>query len=774
MAEGAEAPAAQPLHRQLGMTDEELAAVVDELGREPTHLELAMYSVMWSEHCSYKSSRAYLSRFPTEAPWVLVGPGEGAGVVDIGDGIAVAVRIESHNHPSAVEPYEGAATGVGGIIRDIFSMGARPIALMDPLRFGSLDDARTRYLFEGVVSGISGYGNSVGVPTVGGEAVFDDTYRDNPLVNVLCLGILPKERLVLAKAEGTDNLAVLLGSSTGRDGIGGASVLASAGVEEGSEAKRPSVQVGDPYEEKRLIEACLELLDAGLAIGVQDLGAAGISCAASETAAKIGAGMDVDLARMPKREPGMNGVEVMTSESQERMLAIVTPANLQAVLDLCRRWEIRAAVIGRVTDTARFRVYDGLFDAIGVPGENPPVPRGDDAPVVSSDAPLVADVPVESLGDGPVYDRPRTPPADRAAVHADDPAPVLAQRFPDGTDLGDELLALLANPTIADKSWVYRQYDHQLFLNTVVKPGGDASVLRLKGTSRGLALTTDGKARFCSLDPYTGARLTVLEAARNLACVGAVPKALVNCLNFGNPEHPEVMWQFAEVVDGMSDACRALGIPVVGGNVSFYNESRGRDIDPTPVIGVVGLVGELTSVPPKAEMHDGDALVLLGHTESELGGSEWAGMHDLRGGTPPAADVDAAAAVHDFVRDLVVARAVRGVHDASDGGLAVALAEMAIAGGSGFRVELRSALVPALAWFSESASRVVVAVDPATAGDPVGRARPAAPPPPPPQAARLGGAPPLRQPPRPAPRDRRRRPPRGRRRLLGRPRPGRR
>jgi phosphoribosylformylglycinamidine synthase len=715
--------ATEALHRQLGLTDDELAAIVALLGREPSELELAMYAVMWSEHCSYKSSKRHLGRFPTEAPWVLVGPGEGAGVIDVGDGLAVAIRIESHNHPSAVEPYQGAATGVGGIIRDVFSMGARPIALMDPLRFGPLDDARTRYLVEGVVAGISGYGNAVGVPTIGGEVVFDDCYRENPLVNVLCLGVLPVERLVLAKAEGVGNVAVLLGSATGRDGIGGASVLASAGFGEGDDAKRPSVQVGDPYEEKRLIEACLELLDAGLAVGVQDLGAAGISCAASETAAKTGAGMDVDLARMPKREPGMNGVEVMTSESQERMLAIVTPENLDAVLELCRRWEIRASVIGRVTDTARFRVYDGLFDAVGVPGENPPVPRGDDPPTVSSDAPLVADVPVESLGDGPVYDRPRTPPADLAALHADDPAPTLAERFPDGTDLSDELLALLAAPTIADKSWVYRQYDHQLFLNTVVKPGGDAAVLRLKGTSRALALTTDGKARFCALDPHAGARLVVVEAVRNLACVGAVPKALVNCLNFGNPEHPEVMWQFSEVVDGMADACRALGLPVVGGNVSFYNESRGRDIDPTPVVGVVGLIDALTTVPPGPELHDGDAIVLLGHTEPELGGSEWATAHGLRGGRPPDADLGVAAALHDFVREVVVSGDVRGVHDASDGGLAVALAEMAVAGGCGFDVTLATELVPALAWFSESTSRVVLAVDPATADAVVERAR---------------------------------------------------
>ena len=440
----------RPLHQQLGMTDDELAAVVAELGREPTDLELAMYAVMWSEHCSYKSSRAHLSRFPTEAPWVLVGPGEGAGVVDIGDGIAVAVRIESHNHPSAVEPYEGAATGVGGIIRDIFSMGARPIALMDPLRFGSLDDARTRYLFEGVVSGISGYGNSVGVPTVGGEAVFDDTYRDNPLVNVLCLGILPTERLVLARAEGPGNLAVLLGSSTGRDGIGGASVLASAGFEEGGAVKRPSVQVGDPFEEKRLIEACLELLDRGLAVGVQDLGAAGLSCAASETAAKGGVGMDVDLARVSKREPGMNAVEVMTSESQERMLAIVEPGHLDEVLDLARKWEIRAMVVGRVTDSDRFRVFDGLFDALGVPGENAAPPIGDHAAEVSSDREPVADVPVGSLGDGPLYHRPSQRPAAQDALAADDPAPALRAKFPAGSNLSGELLALLATPPIAD------------------------------------------------------------------------------------------------------------------------------------------------------------------------------------------------------------------------------------------------------------------------------------------------------------------------------------
>ncbi len=709
----------EPRHRQLGMTDDELAAVIDELGREPSDLELAMYSVMWSEHCSYKSSRPYLSRFPTSAPWVLVGPGEGAGVVDIGDGIAIAIRIESHNHPSAVEPYQGAATGVGGIIRDIFSMGARPIALMDPLRFGSLTDARTRYLFEGVVSGISGYGNAVGVPTIGGEVVFDDCYRGNPLVNVLCLGVLPHDRLVLARADGPGNLAVLLGSSTGRDGIGGASVLASAGFEAGSEQKRPSVQVGDPFEEKRLIEACLELLERKLAVGVQDLGAAGLSCAASETAAKAGMGMDLDAARVARREPGMSTVELLISESQERMLAIVEPENLDAVLELAQRWEVRSEVVGRVTDTGRFRVFDGVFDAWGVPGEAPKPPPGEAPTTVSSDRLPEADVPAGSLGDGPVYHRPRTVPAGLDARQADDPAPLLRERFGAGTDISAELLALLATPTIAEKRWVWSQYDHQLFLNTVVAPGADAAVLRVKGTTKALALSTDGKARFCRLDPRTGGRLVVIEAARNVACAGASPLALVNCLNFGNPEHPEVMWAFAEVVEGISEACEAFGLPVVGGNVSFYNESQGADIDPTPVVAVLGLIDQLRTRPPTPRFDAGDRIVVVGVTDAELGGSEWAAvLHDLQHGRPPRADLDAARAVHELVVDLVASGRLGGVHDCADGGLAVALAEMAFGSDIGFTVDLERApiagapLTPAEACFSESTSRVVLAVTP--------------------------------------------------------------
>ncbi|HKF91953.1 MAG TPA: AIR synthase-related protein, partial [Acidimicrobiia bacterium] len=490
-------------------------------------------------------------------------------------------------------------------------------------------------------------------------------------------------------------LAVLLGSSTGRDGIGGASVLASAGFEEGADEKRPSVQVGDPLEEKKLIEACLALLDAGLAVGVQDLGAAGLSCAASETAAKAGAGMDVDVARVPRREPGMSAVEVMTSESQERMLVIVQPDDLAEVLGLCGRWEIDASVVGRVTDSRRFRVFDGVFDASG---------DGDG----TGDTDPLADVPVESLGDGPLYDRPRSRPSAQDALQAADPAPELGTRFPAGADLSGELLALLGTPTIADKSWVWRQYDHQLFLNTIAGPGADAAVLRLKGTDRALALTTDGKGRFCRLDPRTGGQLAVLEAARNVACVGARPVALVNCLNFGNPEHPEVMWQFTEVVDGMSEACTALSIPVVGGNVSFYNESLGHDVDPTPVVGLLGIVDELDDRPPPAALAGGTRIVVLGETANELGGSEWAAVvHGLDGGMPPRADATAARAVHDLVCALVSGGLVDGVHDCSDGGLAVALAEMAIAGECGFDVSIGGAL----ACFSESASRVVCAVD---------------------------------------------------------------
>jgi phosphoribosylformylglycinamidine synthase subunit PurL len=686
------------LHRALGLTDEEAADIERILGREPNHLELAMYAVMWSEHCSYKSSRIHLRRLPTEADWVLVGPGENAGVVDVGDGIAAALRIESHNHPSAIEPYQGAATGAGGILRDIFTMGARPIALMDPLRLGPLDDARSRWIAEGVVSGISGYGNSVGVPTVGGETVFDETFAENPLVNVLCLGILPTDRLVLGAATGVGNLAVLLGSSTGRDGIGGVSVLASAGFSDDAEdaAKRPSVQVGDPYEEKRLIEACLALLDAGLVVGIQDLGGAGLTCATSETASRGGVGMDVDVTAVALREPGMEPFEILTSESQERMLAIVEPDGLEQVLAICERWDVRASVIGRVTE--------GPGSDVGGGG-----PAGGRLRILDGwDGEVLADVPAASLHeDAPLYDRPLHPPAGwdpdtRTLAGPALPAP--------GDDLGGDLTDMLM-----DTAWVWSQYDHQLFLNTVEGPGGDGTVLRLRhpvtgvDTGRGLALTTDGNHAWCAVDPRQGTALTVAESLLNLACVGARPLAVVNCLNFGNPTHPEVMWQLSEAIDGMSESCRAFGLPVIGGNVSLYNESRGADIDPTPVIGMLGLVDRLDRRPPGVGLVDGHRLVLVGSSQPELSGSMWARSRGHRGGRLPDLDVAAHLAVADAVRALVAGGLLSGVHDVAAGGVAAALAEMAVRSGVGFTAARMHTHVDL---FGEAPSRVVLCVAP--------------------------------------------------------------
>ena len=690
------ADAAAPIHRQLGLTDSELDLIIEVLGREPNHLELALYSVMWSEHCSYKSSRVHLKRLPTSGDRVLVGPGENAGVIDAGDGIALAIRIESHNHPSAIEPYHGAATGVGGILRDIFTMGARPIAVMDPLFFGPPTTARQRWLLEGVVSGISGYGNSVGVPTIGGELTFDPCYAGNPLVNVLCLGALPTERLVLGIASGTGNLAVLLGSTTGRDGIGGVSVLASAGFsDDDDQSKRPSVQVGDPYEEKRLIEACLALLDERLVVGIQDLGGAGLVCATSETAARGRVGMDVDVTAVPTREAGMEPWEIMTSESQERMLAIVTPEGLARVQELCARWEVRATVVGRVTEPA-----------IGPDGE----PIGVLRIRKGFDGEIVAEVPAASLADdAPLYNRPLERPSDLDARRADDPARL------GSADLGADLRALLRDP-----AWVWRQYDHQLFLNTVTGPGANAALLRLAGpglpeSNRGFALTTDSNPRLCSLDPRLGTALTVAEGIANLACVGATPVAVVNCLNFGNPEHPTVMWQLSESVDGMAEACTAFGTPVVGGNVSLYNESAGTDIDPTPVIGLLGLVDTLAARPPVLSWNDGDTVLLVAAptVALSLGGSRWAReIHGATGGVPAGLDADAHAALCRAVAS-VIAEQVAGDHalvtavtDVSGGGVAVAVAEMAIASGSGLSVALEESPT---AFFGEGPSRFILA-----------------------------------------------------------------
>ncbi len=755
------------VHRALGLTDDEEATIRSILGREPNHLELAMYAVMWSEHCSYKSSRLHLRRLPTTGERVVVGPGENAGVVDAGGGVGIAVRIESHNHPSAIEPYQGAATGVGGILRDIFTMGARPIAVMDALYFGRWDEPRARWLIEGVVSGISGYGNSVGVPTVGGEVAFDACYAGNPLVNVLCLGVLPLDRLVLGKASGEGNLAVLLGSSTGRDGIGGVSVLASAGftggsartgsavdggdgeahvadgpssgavAEGGDDAKRPSVQVGDPFEEKRLIEACLALLDAGLVVGIQDLGGAGLTCATSETAGRAGMGMDVDVDAVARRQAGMEPFEVMTSESQERMLAIVTPQNLDDVLAVCARWEVRADVVGRVTRPVA--VPAGGRGAGSTTGGADGADGGSSGPDGAAgrlkiragiDGPVLADVPAASLSEAaPLYDRPMRAVPPPAAGGADDPDTVAA---PDASAMTRDITQLVRDP-----AWVYRQYDHQLFLNTVVGPGGDATVLKLAApgvpwTGGGVVLSVDGNPRWCSLDPRAGTRALVAESALNVACGGGRPVALVNCLNFGNPEHPEVMWQLSESVDGMAEACQALEVPVVGGNVSLYNESAGRDILPTPVVGVVGLADRLSSTPPGVSLVDGGVLLLIDADSSEaprpsgLGGSRWAvECRGLTGGVLAPVDLDAHRRLLDVVVSLVTdeiagadgnggapANRIAGIHDVSDGGLAVCLAEMALRSGIGMHVR---GVAGHASLFGERPSRVVVCARSATA-----------------------------------------------------------
>jgi len=696
---------AEPVHRALGLTDSEHDAIVVVLGREPNLLELSLYGVMWSEHCSYKSSRIHLKRLPTTGPHVLVGPGENAGVIDAGDNIAVAIRIESHNHPSAIEPYQGAATGVGGILRDIFTMGARPLAVMDPLFFGDPHDARQQWLLNGVVSGISGYGNSVGVPTIGGELTFDPCYQSNPLVNVLCVGALPKERRVLGIASGPGNLAVLLGSTTGRDGIGGVSVLASAGFDgaDGAEslddAKRPSVQVGDPYEEKRLIEACLGLLDEGLVVGIQDLGGAGLACATSETAARGRVGMDVDVTAIPRREPGMEPWEVMTSESQERMLAIITPDNLDRAIALCARWEVRATVIGRVTEPdhdangepiGRLRIRDGF------------------------DGEVLADVPASSLADdAPLYERPMVRPADLDARIADDPTDDARS-----VDVSQAIQQLVGGARA-----VYSQYDHQLFLNTVIGPGADAALLRLAGpglpaSQRGMALSTDSNPRWCALDPRAGTAATVAEGVANVATVGATAKAVVNCLNFGNPEHPEVMWQLSEAIDGMSEACNALSLPVIGGNVSLYNESGGIDIDPTPVIGTLGLVERLVAVPPSlAWSEERDVLLLgarreFGDQPHSLAGSRLAvDIMGRRGGRLFSVDFADLQTSCEFVAGLVSdaaagnASLLDSVHDVGGGGIAVALAESAAQSGIGASV---AGLESVAELFSERPGRFIV------------------------------------------------------------------
>jgi phosphoribosylformylglycinamidine synthase len=668
---------------ELGLKEDEYERISQILERRPTQSELAMYSIMWSEHCSYKSSKVHLKQFGEKAPpsdRMLAGIGENAGVIAVTDKIAVTFKVESHNHPSFVEPHQGAATGVGGIVRDILAMGARPVAVMDPLRFGAADHPDTARVLPGVVGGIGGYGNCLGLPNIGGEVVFDPSYQGNPLVNALCVGVLPIDRLQNKAATGPGNIGVVMGAKTGRDGLGGVSVLASATFDEGLEQRRPSVQVGDPFIEKLLIESCLELYENKLIVGVQDLGGAGLTCALTETAAAAGTGMDIALEKVHLREASMEPHEVLASESQERMLFIVEPSNLEAVLNVASIWGVIATPIGVVTDTGRVRVTWH--------GET------------------VVDVPPGSLADdGPIYARPLREPADLILLQAD-----RAETLPRPSDLRQTLLELVASPNLCDKTWVTEQYDRYVLGNTILAQPEDSGIIRIdEETGLGIALSVDGNSRYTRLDPYDGARLALAEAYRNVAVTGAEPVAVTDCLNFGSPEDPAVMWQFAEAVRGLADGCQELGIPVTGGNVSFYNQTGAVAIHPTPIVGVLGIIDDVAKRIPMGFSHDGDLLFLLGETANEFSGSEWAWVtHQHLGGRPPKVDFGREQALAGFMARAAELGLVRCAHDLSEGGLAQALAESCLRKGIGASVAVGEEAFVAL--FSESASRVLVAV----------------------------------------------------------------
>ncbi len=673
---------------QLGLREDEYARIRGILGRRPTSSELAMYSVMWSEHCSYKSSKVHLRQFAEEAPRtdaLLVGMGENAGVVDVGGGWAVTFKVESHNHPSYVEPYQGAATGVGGIVRDILTMGARPVAVMDPLRFGPADAEDTRRVLPGVVAGVGGYGNCLGLPNIGGEVVFDPSYAGNPLVNALCVGVLRHDGIKLAKATGAGNLVVLFGATTGGDGIGGVSVLASEAFDDERPTKRPSVQVGDPFMEKVLIECCLEVFAEDLVVGIQDLGGAGLSCATTELASAGDGGMRVELDRVPLRDPSLSPEEILMSESQERMCAVVEPSRVQRFLEICARWDVSATVIGEVTDGDRLEITWH--------GE------------------VVVDVPPRTVAhEGPVYERPYARPSWQDALQADPPTAL--PRPADGAGLREVLLRLVASPNLADKRWVTDQYDRYVLGGTVLAQPEDAGMVRIdEETGLGVAVATDGNGRFTKLDPYAGAQLALAEAYRNVAASGATPLAVTNCLNFGSPEDPDVMWQFAEATRGLADGCRELGVPVTGGNVSFYNQTGDVAILPTPVVGVLGTIDDVARRTPIGFAEEGQQVYLLGATRDELGGSEWAhALHGHLGGRPPAVDLAAERTLAQILVNCSRDGLVDAAHDLADGGLAQALVEMCLRRGVGARVWLPDALDPFVALFSESAGRAVVAV----------------------------------------------------------------
>lgn len=670
----------QKIYREMGMTDEEFAKAEQILGRTPNYTETGLFSVMWSEHCSYKNSKPVLRKFPVKGERVLQGPGEGAGIVDIGDEQAVVFKIESHNHPSAIEPYQGAATGVGGIIRDVFSMGARPVAMLNSLRFGELTSSRVKFLFEEVVAGIAGYGNCIGIPTVGGEVQFDPTYEGNPLVNAMCVGLIDHKDIQKGQAKGVGNTVMYVGAKTGRDGIHGAT-FASEELSEQSEEKRPAVQVGDPFMEKLLLEACLELVKNDALVGIQDMGAAGLTSSSAEMASKAGSGIEMNLDLVPQRETGMTPYEMMLSESQERMLIIIEKGREPEVEKLFEKYGLEAASIGRVTDDGMLRLLH----------------KGE----------VVAEVPADALAeDAPVYHKPSTEPAYYREYQE------MEQETPQVNDYKETLVELLSQPTVASKEWVYEQYDYQVRTNTVVAPGSDAAVIRVRGTNKALAMTTDCNSRYLYLDPEIGGKIAVAEAARNIVCSGGEPLAITDCLNFGNPEKPEIFWQLEKATDGMSEACRTLNTPVIGGNVSLYNETNGTAVYPTPVVGMVGLIKDLSHITTQGFKQAGDLVYVIGETKEEFGGSELQKLQNNGQifGKAPALDLETEEKRQKDLLQAIQAGTVQSAHDVAEGGFAVALAEKAFGTGLGVDVTINESTEKTAALFSETQSRFIVTV----------------------------------------------------------------
>ena len=670
----------EKLYQQMGLSDEEFALIESIIGRLPNYTETGIFSVMWSEHCSYKNSKPVLSKFPTKGEHVLQGPGEGAGIVDIGDNQAVVFKIESHNHPSAIEPYQGAATGVGGIIRDVFSMGARPIAVLNSLRFGELTSPRVKYLFEEVVAGIAGYGNCIGIPTVGGEVHFDQSYEGNPLVNAMCVGLINHEDIKKGQAKGVGNTVMYVGAKTGRDGIHGAT-FASEEFSDESEEKRSAVQVGDPFMEKLLLEACLEVIKNDALVGIQDMGAAGLTSSSAEMASKAGSGIEMNLDLIPQRETGMSAYEMMLSESQERMLLVIEKGREQEIIDIFEKYDLEAVSVGHVTDDKMLRLLH----------------QGE----------VVCELPVDALAEeAPVYHKPSSEPAYyREFLETKVEAPAI-------TDAADTLKQLLKQSTIASKEWVYDQYDYMVRTNTVVAPGSDAGVLRIRGTKKALAMTTDCNARYLYLDPEVGGKIAVAEAARNIVCSGARPLAVTDNLNFGNPEKPEIFWQIEKSADGISEACRTLSTPVIGGNVSLYNESNGTAIYPTPVIGMVGLIEDTAHITTQSFQQAGDVIFVIGETKEEFAGSELQKMTEGRiYGKAPEIDLDVELARQEALLAAIQNGLVQSAHDVSEGGLGVALAESTF-GTDGLGADIQIDLNSAASLFSESQSRFVVTVKP--------------------------------------------------------------